>query len=83
MDSELDFAEHIAQNFKKATRIAGIIRRSFTALQKDSSVKLFPAFVRPHLEYGQAAWLLHLQKYQWLIEEVKIQATKLVYGVCK
>ena len=83
IDSELTFAEHIAQKVKKANSIVGIIRRSFASLPKDTFVKLFTAFVRPHLEYGQAIWSPHLRKYIKHIENVQIRATKLVDGFGK
>ena len=83
MDSDLTFGEHITQKVKKANSIVGIIRRSFASLQKDTFVKLFTAFVRPHLEYGQAIWSPHLRKYVKLIEDVQIRATKLVDGFGK
>ena len=83
IDSELTFADHIAQKVKKANSIVGIIRRSFASLQKDTFVKLYTAFVRPHLEYGQAIWAPHLRKYVKLIEDVQIRATKLVDGFGK
>ena len=66
------------QKVKKANSIVGIIRRSFSSLQKDTFVKLFTSFVRPHLEYCQAIWSPHLRKYTKLIEDVQIRATRLV-----
>ena len=45
--------------------------------------KIFTAFVRPHLEYGQAIWSPYLRKYINLIENVQIRATKLVDGFGK
>ena len=83
IDYELTFAEHIAQKVRKANSIVGIIRRSFACLQKDTFVKLFTAFVRPHLEYCQAIWSPHLRKYIRMIEDVQIRATKLVDGLGK
>ena len=83
MDSDLAFAEHMTQKVKKANNIVGIIRRSFSSLEKDTFVKLFIAFVRPHLEYCQAIWSPHLRKYVKLIEDVQIRATKLVDGFGK
>lgn len=83
IDSDLTFAEHIIEKVKKANSIVGIIRRSFTSLQKDTFVKLFTAFVRPHLEYGQAIWAPHLRKYVKLIEDVQKRATQLVDGFRK
>ena len=83
MDSELAFADHITEKVKKANSIVGIIRRSFSCLDKVTFVKLFTAFVRHHLEYGQAVWSPHLRKYIDMIESVQIRATKLVDGFGK
>ena len=83
VDSELAFAEHITEKVKKANSIVGIIRRSFSRLDKDTFVKLFTTFVRHHLEYGQAVWSPHLRKYIKMIENVQIRATKLIDGFGK
>ena len=48
---------------KKAKAIAGLIRRTFSYLDGPLFKKLFTTFVRPHLEYGQVIWTLHLKKY--------------------
>ena len=83
MDSELTFSEHITAKVKKANSLVGIIRRSFSYLDQYTFVKIFTAFVRPHLEYGQAVWSPHLRKYINMIENVQIRATKLVDGFSK
>ena len=83
MDSELTFAEHITEKVNKANSLVGIIRRSFSRLDKDTFVKIFVAFVRPHLEYGQVIWAPHLRKYINMIEKVQIRATKLIDGFGK
>ena len=83
MDAELSFEEHIVQKVKKANSLVGIIRRSFSFLDPDTFVKIFTAFVRPHLEYGQTIWSPHLRKYINMIENVQIRATKLVDGFSK
>ena len=83
MDSELTFAEHITAKVKKANSLVGMIRRSFTYLDQYTFVKIFTAFVRPHLEYGQTIWSPHLRKYINMIENVQIRATKLVDGFSK
>ena len=57
------------------------MRRSFSYLDPMSFKKLFCAFVRPHLEYGQSVWAPHLQKNINAIEKVQIRATKLVDGL--
>ena len=55
IDSELTFADHIAQKVKKANSIVGIIRRSFASLQKDTFIKLYTAFVRPYQDVQMRA----------------------------
>ena len=55
-DSSATFEEHISAKIKKANSIAGLIRRSFTFLDSNSFIKIYSAFVRPHLEYAQCVW---------------------------
>ena len=81
IDSELKFEEHISLKARKANAIMGMIRRSFTFLDCNLFKKLYVAFVRPHLEYGQAVWSPHLLKYINMLEEVQVRATKLVNGL--
>ena len=83
VDSELDFSGHINKKISSANSIVGLIRRSFSFLDANSFRKLFCAFVRPHLEYGQAVWSPHLQKHIDAIEKVQMRATKLVDGLKK
>ena len=81
IDSELTYEEHIANKVRVANGIVGLMRRSFSYLDPMSFKKLFCAFVRPHLEYGQSVWAPHLQKNINAIEKVQIRATKLVDGL--
>ena len=61
IDSNLSFEEHIAAKIKKANQIMGLIRKSFTYLDKKSFKRLYTALVRPHLEYAQSVWSPHLK----------------------
>ena len=81
IDSELTYEEHVANKIRVANGIVGLMRRSFSYLDPMSFKKLFCAFVRPHLEYGQSVWAPHLQKNINAIEKVQIRATKLVDGL--
>ena len=83
VDSALSFEEHISKKVKTANSIVGLIRRSFSFLDAKSFVKLFTAFVRPHLEYAVPAWDPHLQKHIDMLENVQVRATKLVDGFGK
>ena len=80
-DSELRFDEHIARKVKIANAVVGQIRRSFSYLDCDSFRRIFTAFVRPHLEYGQAIWSPHRVKNISAIENVQVRVTKLINGL--
>ena len=56
IDSELTFEEHISAKIRVTNAIVGLIRRSFTFLDGIMFKRLYAAFVRPHLEYGQSVW---------------------------
>ena len=60
IDSELKFEEHIAKKVNIANAIVGQMRRSFSYLDCDTFKRIFTSLVRPHLEYGEAAWSPHL-----------------------
>ena len=80
-ESNLSFAEHIASKVKKATSVAGLIRRSFTYLDKDMFRTLFTTIVRPHLEYGAPIWNPHSKRLIDLIENVQRRASKMIPGL--
>ena len=56
IDSQLNFESHILTKTKKANQTMGMIRRAFTHLDNEMFLCLFKAFVRPQLEYANAAW---------------------------
>ena len=81
IDAELKFEEHIARKVRIANGIVGQIRRSFSFLDCDTFRRIYTAFVRPHLEYGQAVWSPHLKRNINALENVQVRATKLVDGL--
>ena len=52
------------------------MKRSFTYLDKDVFLKLYKAFVRPHLEYANAVWNPFLKRQSIQIEKIQRRATK-------
>ena len=83
IDSELKFDEHIAKKFRVANTIVGQIRRSFSYLDCDTFRRIYTAFVRSHLEYGQTIWSPYLLRNINAVENVQVRATKLVDGLGK
>ena len=80
-DSNISFEDHIASKISKANSMMGLIRRSFSYLDCKTFNKLYCAFVRPHLEYGQSIWAPHLKRNIDAIEAVQMRATKQVDGL--
>ena len=53
IDNQMKFVSHIIQaSVKKANRNLGIIKRTFSYIDKTVFLNLYKALVRPHLEYG-------------------------------
>lgn len=53
----------------------GLIRRSFSLLDKETFTKLHSSIVRPH---ANTIWSPHFRKHIRMIENVQIHATKYV-----
>jgi hypothetical protein len=81
-DCQLSFDPHIQRVVSKANQMLGLIKRSFTYLDKDTFLKLYKAFVRPHLEYANVIWYPFLKRQSLQIEAVQRRATKLL-NECK
>ena len=77
-DKDLSFDPHIDRVVKKANQMIGIIKRTFSYLDRDTFLKLYKAFVRPHLEYANVIWNPYLKRQSEKIEEVQRRATRLL-----
>ena len=81
-DEYLNFDKHIQKVINKANQMLGIIKRTFTRLDKETFLLLYKSLVRPHLEYGNIVWYPYLIRQSRSIEKVQRRATKAVRG-CK
>ena len=77
-DSKLCFDNHINYVVNKANSILGLIKRSFTFLDKDSFLCLYKSLIRPHLEYGNIIWYPLLKRQSAIVERVQRRATKMI-----
>ena len=70
--------EQISKCIAKANSMVGMIKRTFTFIDKDILLRTSKVLVRPILEYCQQAWAPHLIKDTEELEKVQRRATKLV-----
>ena len=56
----------------------GIIKRTFTYLDKEIFTNPYKALVQPHLEYGNVIWSPYLKSQSVTIERVQRIATGLI-----
>jgi len=77
-DRNLSFDTHIQNSINKANKMIGLIKRTFTYLDRDTFLKLYKALVRPHVEYGNVIWHPHLKRQSIAVERVQRRATKLL-----
>ena len=77
-DKDLVFGTHVQSAINKAYSMLGIIRRTFSFLNKDILLQLYKTLVLPHLEYGNVIWHLIFKRQSVAIEKVQCQATKLL-----
>ena len=78
---DLKVGPNIVHHVAKANKMVGLIRRTFSFLNKDMFLALYKAYIRPHLEYCQQAFYPHLEKDIALLEGVQRRATKLVQSI--
>ena len=61
-ESTLRFDHHILNCVNKANRMLGLIKRTFTYMDKVMFLPLFKTLIRPHLEYATVVWSPFLKK---------------------
>ena len=81
IDDELKFHDHVSKAVAKASRLLGLIRATFTCLDKVTMPRLFTTMVRPHLEYGNVIWHPRFRRDSTEIEKVQRRATKLIQEI--
>ena len=79
--STLRFNKHILNCVNKANRMLGLIKRSFSFMDKEMFLPLYKALIRSHLEYAMVVWSPFLKKNIFLIENVQRRTTKIVKSI--
>ncbi|KAG0416720.1 hypothetical protein EQH57_1119, partial [Dictyocoela roeselum] len=63
---------------KKGNKMLGMISRTIAYKSTHIMIKLYNAFVRPHLEYSVQFWSPYFRKDVVKLEEVQLRAAKLI-----
>ena len=80
-DEKLEFDTHIRTIVNRANRMLGMIKIGFTCLDREIFKIVYPALVRPLLEYCVQVWSPYKEKYIKLIEGVQKRAVRMVPGL--
>ena len=78
IDANLTFKTHIMNSVNKANQMLGIIKRTFTCINKDVFIPLYKGMIRPHVEYGSCIWSPSMQYLKIAVENVQRRATRLL-----
>ena len=78
MSYDLKWTSHITGAVKKANRMVGLIKHTFTYMNKEMFLVLYKTLVRPLLEYCPQVWSPYLNKDINILEKVQQRATKIV-----
>ena len=81
IDHKLTFESHITSKINIANRNLGIIRQTFTYLDKEIFLHLYKSLVRPHLEFASSVWSPHLKKHKIILENIQRRATKILPAI--
>ena len=60
--NDFKFSKHIVSAVKKANRVLGVVKRTFTYIDRDMFLQLYKTLIRPHIEYGSVIWSPYLKK---------------------
>ena len=78
-DQQLKFSRHVDGVCAAANRKLGIIKRTFSNLDKTGFIHLYKSIIRPRLEYCSTVWHPVLKKDSTKIEKVQRRATRQIH----
>ena len=80
IDSRLNFHSHIKSVENKVARSVGILSKLKHFLSSNSLLKLYYAFIHPHLLYGLSIWGCTHKSYLSKLQTLQNKAVKIIGG---
>ena len=78
VSNTLSWSKHITDCAKKANRVLGMIKHTFSYMDREMFLTLYKTLVRPQMEYCQEVWNPYLMKDITVLEKIQRRATKIV-----
>ena len=75
---DMKFDIHINNIVNKANRLLGLIKRTFSYMDRDTFLIIYKTIIRPIIDYGDSVWNPSLKKHIQMIENIQRRGTKLV-----
>ena len=82
VSQNLKWSKQVTAAAKKANKMLGLIKHTFTYMNKDMFKILYKTLIRPHLEYCPQVWSPYLAKDINTLENIQRRATKIVPELC-
>ena len=80
-DQKMKFSNHVDGICASANRKLGVIKRTFSTMDKTGFMLLYKSIVRPSLEYCSTVWHPYFKKDITKIEKVQRRATRQVQSL--
>ena len=75
---DMKFDIHINNIVNKANRLLGLVKRTFSYMDRDTFFIIYKSIIRPIIDYGDSVWNPSLKKHIQMIENIQRRGTKLV-----
>ena len=77
----LKFDTHITKKTNKANQLLGMIKRTFTFMDKTLFLCIYKSLIRSILDYGSPVWNPSSKNLRQMLENVQRRSTKIVPGL--
>ena len=77
-EENLKFNKHTTVTINKANRLLGMVKRTFSFMNKEIFLVVYKTLICSVLDYGSPVWNPSTKKYRQMLENVQRRATKIV-----